>query len=94
MKSSKQCVIRYDISITIPHPIPFDDIEIHPVLAYKDGNKICFEECSPDLAENWSVYLQRKGGGLICIADCKDAQTAMNLVQLIRIIVEHWKVRN
>jgi hypothetical protein len=94
MKYRKNLDIDYNTAITIPQAVPFDGIEIHPVLSHKEGNLICFEVCEPDKAENWSVYLHQTEGGLSCIADCKDQPTAIQLAYLIKIIVENWTARN
>jgi hypothetical protein len=93
MISEKDCEMEYNIAIMIPQVVSYNSIEIHPVSSYKDGNVICFEVCNPDFAENWSVYLHQVEGGLSCIADCKDMQTALRFVQLVRIITENWNVQ-
>lgn len=90
MKSRNHDIIDYDTSITIPPAVPFDDIEIQPVLSFKDGNLTCFEVCEPDKAESWSVYLHQMEGGSSCVADCKDQQTAQNFAKMLKIIAEHW----
>jgi hypothetical protein len=93
MNCTNKSNIFYDTSITIPSAVPFDGIEIHPVLSYRDGNLICFEICDPEMAESWSVYLHNMEGGVTCIADCIDRQSAQNFVSLLKIIVEHLNIR-
>ncbi len=91
MKRRNKRKMEYDIAIIIPPRDQFDYIEIHPVTSYDNGKVACFEICKPEKAENWSVYLRQSGGGIFCIADCRDQHSAKSFADLLKIIIENWK---
>ena len=83
----------WNITISTLTPDIFDDIEVHPVCTYADGDKIICEPCEPQDAEFWSVYVHYVGGGLNCIADCADQAIAKKLATLLKTIINNWQVK-
>lgn len=59
----------------------WDAIEVHPVkVVNKEGS---VEQCEPNEAQFWSVYLHYTNQGLRCIADCPTGNMAKSLAYLI-----------
>lgn len=59
------------------NPADIDAIEIHPCASEYQNSKLVFtEQCYPDVAQFYGVFFHLKTGGLICIADCADANIA------------------
>jgi hypothetical protein len=62
----------------------WDEVEYHPCKTVNDGeNGQYTEQCEPDEAEFWSVYLHDIQGGILCVADVENETQAKNLASLI-----------
>ena len=69
----------------------YDAVEMHPVAReiLADGMEL-FEQCerdSPDL-HCWSVYLHMKEGGISCIADCPNEETALFIAGAVEALLK------
>jgi hypothetical protein len=64
----------------------FDAIEIHPVknIGTEDEGTI-WEQCEPEEADMWTVYVHYPGEGLEAIADCDTLDQA----QQVKALMEH-----
>ncbi len=75
----------------------FDAIEVHPCKVIErveigTSGKFCdtIEQCEPEEAEFWSVYVHFVGGGLDCIADCDTKGEADCLAELVERIATNF----
>lgn len=62
---------------------PWDELEIHAVKDYPNGDFSLLEETSEETPTMWSVYIHLVAGGLECIADCETKEDATELVCLL-----------
>lgn len=78
-----------NISTELRHKF-FDEFEIHPCKVIEEvdiPNKLqLIEQCEPNEAQFWSVYIHIMGGGLDCIADCETEQHAKGLVEFLKTL--------
>jgi hypothetical protein len=75
---------------------PIDGFEVHPCkIVDEDINldpKIqAVEQCEPEEAQFWSVYIHYEGGGLDCIADCDTEELANELYAFLSRLVTNFK---
>ncbi len=75
----------------------FDEIEVHPckVVDEDKTNNLtvqAIEQCEPEEAEFWSVYVHFVGGGIDCIADCDTKDEADTLAEIIKRIATNFVV--
>jgi hypothetical protein len=67
----------------------WDTLEVHPVKNIStDSESTQFEQCEPNEADMWSVYIHMPDQGLECIADCDSESTANDLVTLINTLIK------
>ncbi len=72
--------------------MPFDAMEIHPCKT-ENGNGMLrsntelVEQCEPEEAEFWSVYVHYVGGGIDSIADCTTEAEAKDVVTFLSFYV-------
>jgi hypothetical protein len=68
----------------------YDGVEVHPVAREMRADGIeLFEQCdrdSPDI-HYWSVYLHMKEGGISCIADCPNEETALFIADAVNSVL-------
>jgi hypothetical protein len=68
----------------------YDAVEVHPVAReIRDGMDL-FEQCDPDSPDLhcWSVYLHMKEGGISCIADCPNEETALFIAGAVEALLK------
>lgn len=66
-------------------------VEVHPVRMYDEDNKVWCEPCEEGEETFWSVYLRIVEGGVTCIADFPEKEQAVNLSELLKVIVKKYK---
>lgn len=69
----------------------FDCFEVHPCRVVGEDKSLpiaiqSIEQCEPNEAEFWSVYVHLIGGGLDCIADCETEKQANELVEFLKVL--------
>jgi len=74
----------------------FDGFELHPCKVINGVDSILaeheyIEQCEPNEAEFWSVYVHLVGAGLDCIADCENEQQAKNLIAFLEGLIRNFK---
>ncbi len=85
-------------NLTLPAPNQkFDEIEVHPCRVVErvpiaNGFSDTIEQCEPEEAEFWSVYVHFVGGGIDCIADCDTQGEADCFAELIKRIATNFVV--
>jgi len=70
---------------------PFDAVEVHPCQIIEkgtEGKKDVVEQCEPEDADFWSVYIHLVSGGLECIADCVTEQEAETFKKFIDSVIQ------
>lgn len=95
MSKTKGIELILGISKELPKT-GFDAFEVHPCkVVYEDKSldpKIqAVEQCEPEEAEFWSVYIHLVGGGLDCIADCETEEQANQLVEFLTALATNYK---
>jgi hypothetical protein len=65
----------------------WDNVEVHPCKDYPEGT----EQCEPEEAEFWSVYLHMVAGGLCCIADLPTQELAETFADMVRNLAAKYK---
>ena len=63
----------------------YDAVEVHPVSREVRNGKDYFEQCdrdSPDIYY-WSVFLHLIEGGIECVADCPNEETALFIAEAV-----------
>lgn len=73
----------------------FDEIEVHPCKVVDENKSLpskiqAVEQCEPEEAEFWSVYVHYEKGGLDCIADCATEKDANDLKDFLLEFVERF----
>ncbi len=94
MKNRNKRKINYDAAIAIPPAVPFDGIEIHPVSSYMTTILSALKSASRKAPKTGRFISIRLTVGSTCIADCIDQRSAQNFETLLRIVVEHFKIRS
>lgn len=75
----------------------FDEFEYHPCKVVDEDKNLkkeiqSIEQCEPEEAEFWSVYVHLIGGGLDCIADCATEDEAKQLIEILEYVRIFGKV--
>jgi len=67
----------------------YDGVEMHPVAREVIDGKEYFEQCDRDYPDihYWSVYLHMVEGGISCIADCPDEETALFVERAVEALL-------
>lgn len=68
---------------------PIDNLEVHPCMEINEEGDV--EQCEPEEAQFWSVYVHYEGGGLDCIADCDTSDQAYELVNFLKELIKRFK---
>ena len=66
----------------------FDGFEYHPCTLHYIGDQEIVEQCEPEEAEFWSVYVRLIEGGLSCIADFDTEQECIEFIRFLEKIIE------
>jgi len=73
----------------------FDGFEVHPCKVIEEislPDKLqTVEQCEPEDADFWSVYVHLVGGGTDCIADCETERQANELVEFLKTLISRYK---
>ena len=67
----------------------YDGVEMHPVACEVIDGIECFEQCDRDYPNirYWSVYLHMVEGGITCIADCPNEETALFVERAVEALL-------
>jgi hypothetical protein len=81
-------------NLTIPIA-PWTNTEVHPchtIEKGKNGSKDIVEQCEPEQAEFWSVYVHLNEGGVDCVADCDTEEEANEFAEFLEKTAKQYLI--